>query len=517
MTNFLKYVTIRLSLGTFVAVFAVYGFLIWVHEVLYAGQPVDDYRLILWAYLAVLVVVSALMSLWGRWRFRRILAAEMEKVSAQYHPKTLVAAYHRLIRYLGSCYFFNTSRERLSRLVTRRLGGILLGMRIEDEEALAIYEKILLFDPENRTFYDFLVRAYSRKGRLSERSFGFIRRRYHERPDDRLVGVLAREYTLRRMLTFESERVFERCMKVYPEHAGKVLDFVIPRLLAFKRTDDNAALFYLEAFERGSKGKVLSMLGLIRERYREKLREDELALRVLKSLQGQSFAEDLPIGDVRVQDAPPFEKDRVEKTLQFPPLDQDKSDGTIFFERLDYDNRDEVEREKEGMEEEQSMSLESRFYGLVQRFFAGQRPTVGWTGKWLRPGLLVVLLVIFAYLSRPLIQRTLNSFKPDIKKDALTQKTEPSEPFLPYASGERFTIQVGAFSDSARAAALAEHLRIQGAEGRIIQAQSLGRQIFKVQVGLFDSDSAAAAAARALAGARLIREWQVVPSVNPRQ
>ena len=143
MTQFLKYLSARLFFGTFAAIFTVFGILIWVHEALYGGQAVEDGRIIIWSYAAVVLVTSIAMSLWGRWRVRFLLERELDRLHREYHPKLLVLAYHRLMRYLESCYFFPNSRERLSRSVASRFGEILLGMRIEDDQALSIYEEIL--------------------------------------------------------------------------------------------------------------------------------------------------------------------------------------------------------------------------------------------------------------------------------------------------------------------------------------------------------------------------------------
>src|SRR3972149_5453398 len=135
MTHFRKAGAARLFIGTFAAVFAVYWSLAWLHEVVYAGQAVEDWRFAVGVYAATLTAVSLGMSLWGRWRAGSLLERQLERLRREYHPKILVQAYRRLIRYLESCYFFNTTRRKLSRNIATRFGEILLGMRIEDDEA----------------------------------------------------------------------------------------------------------------------------------------------------------------------------------------------------------------------------------------------------------------------------------------------------------------------------------------------------------------------------------------------
>ena len=90
MTQFLKYLSFRLVVGTLVSIPAVYRALVWYHEVLYSGDMVEDWKFILVAYLVCLLVVWALLSLWGAWRFSAMLSAEMSKIGRQYHPQRLV-------------------------------------------------------------------------------------------------------------------------------------------------------------------------------------------------------------------------------------------------------------------------------------------------------------------------------------------------------------------------------------------------------------------------------------------
>jgi len=501
MSYFFKYVASRLFFSTFVAVFAVYGTLIWVHEVLYAGRGVEDYRFIIWTYLVVLVVVSATMSLWGHWRFNRILAAELERLRGEYHPKLLVRAYRRLMNYLKGCWFFNTSRVKHSRQVAVRFGEILLGMGIEDEEALAIYEDVLLREPGREKFYDFLIRCYSRKGKLSERSFNFLRRRYHEQPDDRLVGVLAREYTLRRKLNYESERVLLRCLKLYPRHRAKVLRFVVPRLLTYSRTDDNAALFYMAAAEEGRGEQLAPIFRRLEERYQEKGRDDALAYRLAQVLHDYKIPEKEESGEKASFVAG-------EDSAAWGSVGE--QDDDFRLEGLDYGEESLQRQAEEQAAGHARMSLDSRLHALRQRLFAGSGTTVGRLGKWILALAVIILLALGGWYARPLFQRAKVAVAdrqqagvPVKEKIAAQEKAAPD--------WARFTIQVGAFRDSSRAADYIQRLKAGGVESYLVEPERGGRRIFKVRVGAFASDSAATREARSLQGERLIEDWRVVP------
>ena len=401
MNRFLKYLSSRLLLGTLLAVFVIYRVLAWVHEVLYAGRVIDDRWLVIWTYLLCLILVSLAMSLWGRWRFNRALAVELERIRAQYHPRILVKAYLRLIRYLESCYFINWSRQRLKRALAKRFGGVLLGMRIEDDEALAIYEEVLQSEPESGRFYRFLIFAYSRRAKLSERSFQYLRRRYHERPDDRLVGVLAREYTIRKVLNFESERVLERCLELYLEHRHKVLKFVVPRLLHFKRLDDNAARFYLTAFEEGWGSRVLPQLEELQERYNKKGRKDALAVRVEYALSGQDRPGESDQDRRYVMEGSTGSAPEAYRTVPEPGEHRPAEGEDSRLSGLIYTDEDEGEFGQENSKLLR-MSWGSRFHGVFQRLFTGGRPALGNLNQWVRIVLLLILAAILLYFGLPL-------------------------------------------------------------------------------------------------------------------
>ncbi len=494
MSHFLKYISVRLFLGTVVALFAVFGLLAWVHEVLYQGQEFDDRRLILWGWLAALALVSALMSVWGRWRFGKLLESETRRLSREYHPQLLMDSYRRLTGYLHRSYFFNTTRTRLERRVSCELGRIMLGLRVEDEEALRIYEQVLTHRPEENQFYEFLILAWSRRGKLSERSFQFLRRRWHVRPDDRLVGILAREYLHRGMLTFESERVLERVLRVYPRHRRRLLEFVIPRLVPFRRLDDNAARFYLAALEEGlQRQEVLELLTELRQRYRAKGRDDDLAHRVVEALRDGPTA-------AAAAEAPAA-----------PARPSAAEEAALRFDRVDYAQAGEEPPPARRRPRERFLSLESRCYGSLQRLLSQGRGTLTVGGGWVKPALLAVLTAVLIYLAQPLVEQAASAWRSPggpaaVAADSLAAAEEQDHP-----AGSAFTIQVGSFSDSLRAAGLAAGLRNSGADSRVSPSEFHDRPVYRVRVGIFPSDSLANRRARQLAAARLIREWQIVP------
>jgi len=499
MTHFLKYVAARLFFGTFTATFAVYWSLAWLHEVVYAGRPVEDWRFALGIYGVTLTTVSVMMSLWGRWRVNCLLEDQLGRLQLEYHPKILVRAYQRLLSYLESCYFFNYTREKLSRGIAARFGDILLGMRIEDDEAVAIYEQILERDPEQGKFYDFLIQTYSRKGRLSERSFHCLRRRFHERPDDRLVGILAREYTLRRILNFESERVLLRAIKLYPRHQAKVLRFVVPRLMAYQRTDDNAAQFYLAAAESGYDQEVGPLLHQLEKRYQEKGRDDSLAFRLARVMHDHQVP-------AEGETTPALDLDREES----------ETDDTFTLEGLDY-GADSLERAPEADTDGiPRLTPASRLHALLQKFFASGSGTLSGGIRWLKYVLVLVVIAALIWLARPLVYRLTTALGWRAGREAGESQVAPqpagSKDALSGQAGSagRYSIQVGAFSDSARAEEMSQTLNKRGLTGFVVPGSAGSRRIYRVRVGRYDSQDRAESAARTLLNQGVIEEWQVV-------
>ena len=294
-----------------------------------------------------------------------------------------------------------------------------------------------------------------------------------------------------------------RCLKLYPRHRDKVLSFVVPRLLTYRRTDDNAALFYMAAAEEGQGEQLAPILRQLEERYQEKGRDDALAYRLAQVLH-----------DYKVPD-----KDESGEKASFVAGEgsagwgsggEEEEEGIFRLEGLDY-GEESLERQAEEQAADQAqMSLDSRFHALKQRLFAGDRPTVGRLGKWAVALIVIILLAIGAWYARPLFQRAKTAVggrqEPEM---TVKEKIAAQEKGAPAGAG--FTIQVGAFRDSSRAADIIQRLKTRGVESYLVPPAEGERRIFKVRVGAFDSDSAATREARSLQDERLIQEWAVVP------
>jgi hypothetical protein len=503
MTHFLKYLSARVFFGTFAALFVVFEVLIRYHEGIYGGGGGgDDWPLIVASWVVVLLLVSALMSIWGRWRISRMLNSELDNLRREYHPKLLIRAYNRLLSFLDSCWFFNTTRGKLSRQVAHRFGDILLGMRIEDEQALSIYEDVLAEDADQQRYYEFLIQAYSRRARLEEKSFNHLRRRFHELPDDRLVGILAREYTLRRKLNFESERVLLRAIKLYPRHKAKIIRFAVPRLISFGRTDDNAAQFYLNAAEIGYDTEVAGMLRKLEQIYSSKERDDALANRLLKIIEEKQIPAQTDLPDS-------FGSRQAD-------WGETQDEGTLRLEGIGNDGDESLSRH--GMEEaalSRDITLDSRLHGWLQRLAAGGRKPLGAGVRFLRIAMAAAVVIALVYFSAPLWQRAVSAFgeknageQVDTGKDSASQDKDGTKNTA--AEEGQYTIQVAALGDSTRAAELTTRLNENGVAARISPTMAGPQRLYRVRVGSFESEQAAQGVAAKLLGKGVINEWQVV-------
>ncbi len=498
MTHFLKYLAARFFFGTFAALFVVFKVLSWYHEGLYvSGGGGDDWQLIVGTWAVVLLVVSVMMSIWGRWRIGRMMHSELDNLRREYHPKLLIRAYRRLLSYLDSSWFFNSTQGKLSRRVTRRFGDILLGMRVEDEQALSIYEDVLADDADQKRYYEFLIQAYSRKARLEEKSFNYLRRRFHELPDDRLVGILAREYTLRRKLNFESERVLLRAIKLYPRHKAKIIRFAVPRLISFGRTDDNAAQFYLGAAEIGYDTEVAGMLRRLEQIYSSKERDDALANRLLKIIEEKRIPEqkELPDG------------------LGSRPADwgEQPDEGTLRLEGMGDDGDESLARHS--MEEaarSRDVTLDSRFHGWFQRLAASGRKPFGRGLRWLQFILAAAVVITLLYFSLPLWQALDEGEATGQTETAGDNALPDKDSATPVSTEGEFAIQVAALGDSMRAVELTARLTGQGIVAYISPSMAGPRRLYRVRVGAYENEQDAESEAARLLGEGIINEWQVV-------
>ncbi len=505
MTHFLKYVSARVFFGTFAALLAVFKVLTWYHEGVYGGGAGgEDWPLIVGTWAVVLLLVSAVMSVWGRWRVGMMLHHELDSLRREYHPRLLIRAYRRLLSYLDSCWFFNTTRAKLSRRVARRFGDILLGMRIEDEQALSIYEDVLADDPGQKRYYEFLIQAYSRRARLAEKSFNHLRRRYHELPDDRLVGILAREYTLRRKLNFESERVLLRAIKLYPRHKAKIIRFAVPRLISFARTDDNAAQFYLSAAEIGYDTEVAGMLRKLEQIYDSRERDDALANRLRRVIEEKRIPAQAELPD----------------NLGSRPADwgEQPDEGTLRLEGVGNGDESLARQAMDEAARTRDVSLDSRLHGWFQRLAATGRKPLGHGVRWFRLTLAVAVLIALVYFSRPLWQSSVSAFGQKKSTEQAEPGTSGSQPErgsgLPVAIEGKYAIQVAALGDSTRAVELAKRLNAQGVPTHISPAMAGPRRLYRVRVGAYEDEKAAENEAARLLAEGVINEWQIMETAR---
>ena len=252
--------------------------------------------------------------------------------------------------------------------------------------------------------------------------------------------------------------------------------------------------------EAGQGVQLAPILRRLEESYQEKGRDDVLAFRLAQVLHDYKIPEKDESGEKAS-----FTVEEGSAGWESP-----EEEGIFRLEGLDYGEESLQRQAEEQVADQAEMSLDSRFHALKQRLFAGSGSTVGRLGKWMITIVVIILLAAAGWYAWPLVERVKVAVggrqepgKPIEEKTVAQEKRTPTE--------ARFTIQVGAFSDSARAADFITRLKGRGVESYLVQPTEGGRRIFKVRVGAFASDSAAAMEARSLLGERVIEEWRVVP------
>jgi hypothetical protein len=273
----------------------------------------------------------------------------------------------------------------------------------------------------------------------------------------------------------------------------------VPRLISFGRTDDNAAKFYLAAAGIGYDTEVAGMLRKIEQEYRGKNRDDALANRLFKVIEEKRIPA----------------LDKLPEKFGGKPEDwgEQEDDGTLRLEVAGDDGDESLNRHS--MDEAgrtTDTTLDSTLYSWLQRLIAGGRAPLGGGGKYLRLILIAVVVVLIAYFSQPVWKRAASAFSKSKSSGAgqTTEQAQQSEKQKADSLQGKYSIQVAALGDSSRAIELTGRLSGRGLSARIDPTMAGGRSLYRVRLGMYDSEKAAELEAGKLLADGVIDEWQVV-------
>jgi len=248
MFQTIKYFLVRAGISLFLLL--VFGFftLYVVHEIALPNTAFDD-GMIQSAILFICVFMGFFA--YGQIGDQLFLNAfhALKDVGPLFDKEVIVRQFENLLRFTESSYFLPGQARRFRGLVVRKYADYLLSIGREEPEALKIYLKAFLQNPENSKFRAPLLSILGQGGDLSENEIDLllVMVRAEEFKDAFIVNHLASIFLRQKKLTGKTEPVFLSAVENKSNDASEILRFVIPVLLENQRADIFALRFYLRA------------------------------------------------------------------------------------------------------------------------------------------------------------------------------------------------------------------------------------------------------------------------------
>lgn len=264
MFQTIKYFLVRTGISLFLLIVLGFFTLYVVHEIALPRTAFDDV-MIQWGLLFICVFMGFFA--YGQIGDQRFLNAfhALKDIGPLYDKEVIVLQFENLLRFTKSAYFLPGQARRFRGLVVRKYADYLLSIGREEPEALKIYLKAFLQNPENSKFRAPLLSILDQGGDLSEDEIDLllVMVRAEEFKDAFIVNHLASIFLRQKKLTGKTEPVFLYAVENKSSDAAEILQFVTPVLLENQRADIFALRFYLRALPLKLQGEseMCSILG----------------------------------------------------------------------------------------------------------------------------------------------------------------------------------------------------------------------------------------------------------------
>lgn len=500
-----KYFLVRTGVSLFLLL--VFGFLALfvVHEVALPQTAFDDV-MIQWALLFICVFMGFFA--YGQIGDQQFLNAfhALKDVGPLYDKKEIVGKFENLLRFTESAYFLPGPARRFRGLVVRKYADYLLSIGREEPEAIKIYLKAFLQNPENSKFRAPLLSILDQGGDLSENEIDLllVMVRAEDFKDAFIVNHLASIFLRKKKLTGKTEPVLLYAVENKSNDTEDILKFVVPVLLDNHRADIFALRFYLQALPLNPEG------------------EDEI-----RGIVGKSFCEghfegiDPVLYDRCGQVFSSMASDRQAEIRE--AVDSRRVSGRLkkinLFNRED---KQDISRLKVrfGIQKSLSQKLWDGIFWIVRSLQSLGRKIFykmidglilfGKARLWVK---LVSIPVVGLLVLTGLGLMEWKATKEDVvvDKNPQVKALAPAKPIATKPKKEHF-IQVAAVTSSKQANQFIKSLKKKGVTKAIIikSARQSGGSWYKIRVGAFDQKGEALKMAKRLMDDKLIKNYFVV-------
>lgn len=244
----IKYYVVRTGLTFFLSLTLGYLALFFAHEVALPTAHFND----LWIKAVVGVICLffgfVVYGMFGEHRFIRALEG-LRHIDLKNAGPAVRKSFQGLVDFTESSYFLPGKGHRLREQLVQDYAEFLLSTGAEDPEALNVFLKAFLRDPEQTRFRNVLVSSLSRSRELTDQEVDLILviMKTEEYRDHELLKHLVEVFLDKEVFSNKSEPVFLKALQLKTGQENKIITFMLPHLLEKKRTDYLAVNFYLES------------------------------------------------------------------------------------------------------------------------------------------------------------------------------------------------------------------------------------------------------------------------------
>ncbi len=228
----------------------VFGYLslYFVHEVALPNVHFNDLW-IKWTVVGICLFFGFVVySVFGEHRFLSALSG-LKHIDLKTVGPEIREQFQNLVDFTGSSYFLPGKGRQLREQLIQDYAEFLMSTGAEDPEALNVFLKAFLQDPQQTRFRNVLVSTLTRKEELTDQEIDLMlvimkTEGYADREllNHMITVILAQEW-----FTNKSETVFLKALQLKTGQEDKIISFMLPHLLDKKRTDYLAVNFYLES------------------------------------------------------------------------------------------------------------------------------------------------------------------------------------------------------------------------------------------------------------------------------
>ncbi|NIQ02894.1 MAG: hypothetical protein GWM98_23045 [Nitrospinaceae bacterium] len=244
-----KYYLVRTGLSLFI--FLVTGFLtlFFVHEIALPGVHINDFWIKIVLMLVSLFFGFVVYGMFGEHQFFKALEG-LKRINLKDPDPEIRKQFQNLVDFTGSSFFLVNRGRELREKVLQDYASFLLSTGADDPEALNIFLKAYLADPQQTAFRHILVSTLTRKKDLGDPEADLLLTilKTEEYQDRDLLDFMVSFFLEQEKFTNQSEPVLLNALQLKTGQEEQIIRFLLPMLVEKGRTDYLAVHFYLQAW-----------------------------------------------------------------------------------------------------------------------------------------------------------------------------------------------------------------------------------------------------------------------------